>query len=215
MELPVEHGLLLDNLLDLAHAPFTHTSTFAKGWTVPRFVLLTFTVELEQNILQDGEKIISIRRKGLSVFQWFPHGEPVIYFKWCERQCTIECTTVWIAICKSLICDQSALYLIGARNQFTGVCGESFYVRVRKCDLNSLYFVCDPNPQLGEIFDACIWPPRVLGSLSHRYGISTTLHGVINHWDLKAWKTRGSKHQGVCNSPSPTSCLLAFLKTKD
>lgn len=39
MELPVEHGLLLDNLLDLAHAPFTHTSTFAKGWTVPRFVL--------------------------------------------------------------------------------------------------------------------------------------------------------------------------------
>ncbi|PNT48521.1 hypothetical protein POPTR_002G083200v4 [Populus trichocarpa] len=69
--------------------------------------------------------------------------------------------------------------------------------------------------KLGEIFDACIWPPRVLGSLSHRYGISTTLHGVINHWDLKAWKTRGSKHQGVCNSPSPTSCLLAFLKTKD
>lgn len=38
MELPVEHGLLLDNLLDLAHAPFTHTSTFAKGWGVPRFV---------------------------------------------------------------------------------------------------------------------------------------------------------------------------------
>lgn len=40
MELPVEHGLLLDNLLDLAHAPFTHTSTFAKGWSVPRFVTL-------------------------------------------------------------------------------------------------------------------------------------------------------------------------------
>ncbi|KAF5194410.1 chlorophyllide a oxygenase protein [Thalictrum thalictroides] len=38
MELPVEHGLLLDNLLDLAHAPFTHTSTFAKGWSVPNFV---------------------------------------------------------------------------------------------------------------------------------------------------------------------------------
>lgn len=42
MELPVEHGLLLDNLLDLAHAPFTHTSTFAKGWSVPRFVLLPY-----------------------------------------------------------------------------------------------------------------------------------------------------------------------------
>jgi len=35
---PVEHGLLLENLLDLAHAPFTHTTTFAKGWPVPDFV---------------------------------------------------------------------------------------------------------------------------------------------------------------------------------
>jgi len=35
MEVPVEHGLLMENLLDLAHAPFTHTSTFAKGWPVP------------------------------------------------------------------------------------------------------------------------------------------------------------------------------------
>lgn len=42
MELPVEHGLLLDNLLDLAHAPFTHTSTFAKGWSVPRLISLLF-----------------------------------------------------------------------------------------------------------------------------------------------------------------------------
>jgi len=35
MEVPVEHGLLMENLLDLAHAPFTHTSTFAKGWSIP------------------------------------------------------------------------------------------------------------------------------------------------------------------------------------
>lgn len=35
LEVPVEHGLLLENLLDLAHAPFTHTTTFAKGWPVP------------------------------------------------------------------------------------------------------------------------------------------------------------------------------------
>ncbi|KAI3425305.1 hypothetical protein D9Q98_009070 [Chlorella vulgaris] len=35
MEVPVDHGLLLENLLDLAHAPFTHTTTFAKGWPVP------------------------------------------------------------------------------------------------------------------------------------------------------------------------------------
>ena len=29
---------VLQNLLDLAHAPFTHTSTFAKGWPVPDVV---------------------------------------------------------------------------------------------------------------------------------------------------------------------------------
>ena len=38
MDLPVEHGLLMENLLDLAHAPFTHTGTFAKGWSVPKMV---------------------------------------------------------------------------------------------------------------------------------------------------------------------------------
>ena len=37
-DVPVEHGLLMENLLDLAHAPFTHTGTFAKGWGVPTFV---------------------------------------------------------------------------------------------------------------------------------------------------------------------------------
>ena len=30
----MEHGLLVENLLDLAHAPFTHTTTFARGWPV-------------------------------------------------------------------------------------------------------------------------------------------------------------------------------------
>ncbi|KAK7282723.1 hypothetical protein RIF29_11719 [Crotalaria pallida] len=38
IELPIEHGLLLDNLLDLVHPPFTHASTFAKGWSVPSLV---------------------------------------------------------------------------------------------------------------------------------------------------------------------------------
>ena len=38
MEVPVDHGLLLENLLDLAHAPFTHTTTFAKGWPIPESV---------------------------------------------------------------------------------------------------------------------------------------------------------------------------------
>ena len=31
---PVDAALLMENLLDLAHAPFTHTGTFAKGWGV-------------------------------------------------------------------------------------------------------------------------------------------------------------------------------------
>ena len=38
LEVPVDHGLLIENLLDLAHAPFTHTTTFAKGWPVPDVV---------------------------------------------------------------------------------------------------------------------------------------------------------------------------------
>eukprot|EP00798_Chlamydomonas_sp_ICE-L_P009853 gene9853-7743_t len=38
VDVPVEHGLLIENLLDLAHAPFTHTSTFARGWPVPEAV---------------------------------------------------------------------------------------------------------------------------------------------------------------------------------
>jgi chlorophyllide a oxygenase len=35
MAVPVDAALLLENLLDLAHAPFTHTGTFARGWPVP------------------------------------------------------------------------------------------------------------------------------------------------------------------------------------
>ena len=35
MDVAVDCALLLENLLDLAHAPFTHTGTFAKGWPVP------------------------------------------------------------------------------------------------------------------------------------------------------------------------------------
>lgn len=38
VEVEVEHGLLMENLLDLAHAPFTHTTTFAKGWPIPDLV---------------------------------------------------------------------------------------------------------------------------------------------------------------------------------
>ena len=37
-DVPVDAALLMENLLDLAHAPFTHTGTFAKGWGVPNFV---------------------------------------------------------------------------------------------------------------------------------------------------------------------------------
>ena len=30
MDFPIEHGLVLDNLLELYYAPFTHTTTFSK-----------------------------------------------------------------------------------------------------------------------------------------------------------------------------------------
>jgi len=49
VDVPVEHGLLMENLLDLAHAPFTHTSTFARGWPVPDFVKFHATKLLSGN----------------------------------------------------------------------------------------------------------------------------------------------------------------------
>nr|BAQ35512.1 chlorophyllide a oxygenase [Palmophyllum crassum] len=49
LEVDVEHGLLMENLLDLAHAPFTHTSTFAKGWKVPNFVNFKTTKNQDQD----------------------------------------------------------------------------------------------------------------------------------------------------------------------
>eukprot|EP00246_Nothoceros_aenigmaticus_P018460 TRINITY_DN965_c0_g1_i2.p1 TRINITY_DN965_c0_g1~~TRINITY_DN965_c0_g1_i2.p1 ORF type:complete len:219 (-),score=24.61 TRINITY_DN965_c0_g1_i2:556-1212(-) len=48
LELPVEHGLLVENLLDLAHAPFTHVTTFAKGWAVPSSVSFKTSVDALQ-----------------------------------------------------------------------------------------------------------------------------------------------------------------------
>ena len=44
----MEHGLLMENLLDLAHAPFTHTGTFAKGWGVPNFVELVVSKQMRK-----------------------------------------------------------------------------------------------------------------------------------------------------------------------
>ena len=46
MDLPVEHGLLLENLLDLAHAPFTHTGTFARGWDPPALVRFVTSAQM-------------------------------------------------------------------------------------------------------------------------------------------------------------------------
>ena len=46
VEVPVDSGLLVENLLDLAHAPFTHQGTFAKGWTVPDVVQFTASAAL-------------------------------------------------------------------------------------------------------------------------------------------------------------------------
>lgn len=48
-QVPVEHGLLIENLLDLAHAPFTHVTTFAKGWPIPPLVKFNTSSTLEGN----------------------------------------------------------------------------------------------------------------------------------------------------------------------
>lgn len=135
MELPVEHGLLLDNLLDLAHAPFTHTSTFAKGWSVPRYTYLSYHFEKLTNKL---------------------------WWSW------------WYYVCKST--------------------------------LMPCYF-----SQLGEVFDTCVWAPRVLGSLPDWHGVPTAVHGLIDHWHLKAWKTRREEHPAMLYTSPPAPCLLALL----
>lgn len=49
LEVPVDHGLLIENLLDLAHAPFTHQGTFAKGWPVPDAVKISMNRLLAGN----------------------------------------------------------------------------------------------------------------------------------------------------------------------
>lgn len=46
VEVPVDSGLLVENLLDLAHAPFTHQGTFARGWNVPDVVQFTANAAL-------------------------------------------------------------------------------------------------------------------------------------------------------------------------
>lgn len=161
MELPIEHGLLLDNLLDLAHAPFTHTSTFAKGWSVPRWVILMIFTSVYE--LENFERFSLSGASGL--FQ--------DYFNY-------------------------------------------FHLKIILLNLLFLvYFLYDMNSQLGEIFDACIRPPRILGPLSNRYGISTTMYGAINHWHLKAWKIGGTEYPAVRNTSSPTSCLLTFVNKEN
>lgn len=55
LDVPVEHGLLIENLVDLAHAPFTHTSTFAKGWDVPSVVRFAFFSPNEEKT-SNGQK---------------------------------------------------------------------------------------------------------------------------------------------------------------
>jgi len=138
MELPVEHGLLLDNLLDLAHAPFTHTSTFAKGWSVPRYYI----------------PCISLVKTDWRIYTF------------------ITMVILFVQINMLILC----------------------------------YFC-----QFGEVLNACIWAPRVLGSLPDRHGVPTTVHGPVDHWHLKAWKARREEHPAMFYTSPPTPCLLALL----
>lgn len=69
-DVPVEHGLLLENLLDLAHAPFTHTGTFAKGWGVPSAVSFAASAARSPG---DGWHDISSFLAGGSRGSWNPY----------------------------------------------------------------------------------------------------------------------------------------------
>lgn len=53
----MEHGLLMENLLDLAHAPFTHTSTFARGWPIPESVCAVAS-QASALIVRPGPKLV-------------------------------------------------------------------------------------------------------------------------------------------------------------
>ena len=75
-DVPVEHGLLMENLLDLAHAPFTHTGTFAKGWGVPTFVeFVTSKLRREGDGWQDMARGLTREGIGLGSQQgsWNPY----------------------------------------------------------------------------------------------------------------------------------------------
>lgn len=69
--------------------------------------------------------------------------------------------------------------------------------------------------QLGEVSDTCIRPPRILGSLPNRHGISATLHCALHYWDFKTRKTWRKEHQAVLNTPTPASCVLAIIEAQN
>jgi hypothetical protein len=59
--------------------------------------------------------------------------------------------------------------------------------------------------------DTFIWAPRLLGSLRHRHGVPTTVHGLVNHRHFKAWKARREEHPAMLDASPSTPCSLAFL----
>jgi hypothetical protein len=65
--------------------------------------------------------------------------------------------------------------------------------------------------QLCEVFDTYVWTPRVLGSLSHRYGVPTSLHGLVDHWHLQAWKARREEHPAMFDASPPAPCMLTLI----
>lgn len=76
-------------------------------------------------------------------------------------------------------------------------------------------FNTSANSQLGEIFNSCVGPSRILGPLPNRYGVQATVHGALNNWNLKARKTGGTEYSAMLNPSSPASCVLAFFEKQD
>lgn len=105
----------------------------------------------------------------------------------------------------------SHLY-IRQRMERTQVCSlfqKSTTIR-KECDLIAEYFF-----QHGEVLDTSVGPRRVLGSVSDRHGVQTSLYGSLHDRNLEAREAPRTEHKAVFHAPSPTSCLLAFLERED
>lgn len=114
----------------------------------------------------------------------------------------------YIHLCQGLECSKVLMYPASHLRLLTDAYELSYrLLHVQINNILMLFCLC----QLGEVPDTFIWAPRILGSLPHRHGVPTTVHGLINHRHFKAWKARREEHPAMLDTSTSTPCLLAFL----